>query len=62
MALLSPRPVLPSGPFTSKEASGPGEENTELDHMEASNEASNFVNVWRTLKNLCSVGLPADSD
>ncbi|XP_031205123.1 inactive serine/threonine-protein kinase PLK5 isoform X1 [Mastomys coucha] len=28
----------PPCPFTSKEASGPGEENTELDHMEASNE------------------------
>lgn len=62
-ASLSPESVPPSGPFTSKEASVPGEESAELDHMEAGNEASDLVNSLQTeQKGLCSVGLPVDSD
>lgn len=47
-ASLSPKSVPPSGPFTSKEASDPGEEGTELGHMETGSEASTLVNALRS--------------
>lgn len=62
-ASLSPKSVPPSGPFTSKEASDPGEEGTEPGHMETGKEASDLVSgLWSADRPLqrslpCTLGL-----